>query len=52
MTLRGRQAGVARSVADVIELLCLAGVVLDADEVASSPLVEWRGGGPERWWST
>ncbi|MFD7713850.1 hypothetical protein [Streptomyces sp. NPDC059786] len=51
VTLRGRQAGVARSVADVIELLCLAGVCLDAEEVATSPLIEWRGGGRGLWWS-
>ncbi|MET8468842.1 hypothetical protein ABZY90_32285 [Streptomyces sp. NPDC006422] len=51
VTLRGRRAGVARSLTDVVELLRLAGVALDADEVATSPLIEWRGGGPGAWWS-
>jgi hypothetical protein len=52
VTLRGKQAGVARSVADVLELLRLAGVHLDAEEAAASPLIEWRGGGPDLWWSS
>ncbi|MFJ8953134.1 hypothetical protein ACIRO1_23750 [Streptomyces sp. NPDC102381] len=49
VTFRGKQAGVAHCVADVVELVLLAGVALDADEVATSPLIEWRGGGPGTW---
>ncbi|WP_428951129.1 hypothetical protein [Streptomyces sp. cg35] len=50
VTVRGRQAGVARSVDDVVALLRLLGVDLDAEEAAVSPLIEWRGGGPAMWW--
>ncbi|MGY0019902.1 hypothetical protein ACVHNB_13080 [Streptomyces sp. YJ-C3] len=48
--VRGRRAGVARSVDDVVALLRLLGVDLDAEEAAVSPLIEWRGGGPAMWW--
>lgn len=51
VTLRGRQAGVAHCLADVIELLRLVGVDLDAEEAVTSPLIDWRGGGPDLWWS-
>lgn len=50
VTLRGKQAGAAHCVADVIEILRLAGVELDAEEAAASALIEWRGGGPDVWW--
>ncbi|MFI7382180.1 hypothetical protein [Streptomyces sp. NPDC049813] len=49
VTLRGEQAGIARSVTDVVEMLRCAGVDLDAEEAAASPLIEWRGGGPQAW---
>ncbi|MBO1329986.1 hypothetical protein J3486_01780 [Streptomyces sp. VRA16 Mangrove soil] len=50
VTLRGKQAGVARSLGDVIELLRLHGVALDTDEAVTTPLIEWREGGPGLWW--
>lgn len=51
VTLRGKQAGLAHSVADVIEILRLAGVDLDVEEAAESPLIEWRGGASGVWWA-
>lgn len=49
VTLRGKQAGVAHCVADVVELVLLAGVALNVEEAAASSLIEWRGGGPGTW---
>ncbi|WP_394427174.1 hypothetical protein [Streptomyces sp. SGAir0957] len=51
VTLRGKQAGLAQCLADVIEFLRLADVDLNAEEATSSPLIGWRGGGPVLWWS-
>ncbi|MFI8931596.1 hypothetical protein ACIG3E_28470 [Streptomyces sp. NPDC053474] len=47
--VHGENVGVAHSVADVTEFLRRAGLDLDPVEVAVSPLIEWRGGGPEGW---
>jgi hypothetical protein len=45
----GEILGLARSLRDVAEFLRRAGLELDEDAVAESPLIEWRGGGPELW---
>ncbi|MEV0444716.1 hypothetical protein AB0I46_37985 [Streptomyces spectabilis] len=47
--VHGENVGVAHGVADVSEFLRRAGLDLDPVEVAVSPLIEWRGGGPEVW---
>ncbi|MBT2390757.1 hypothetical protein J7E87_15335 [Streptomyces sp. ISL-1] len=46
----GEIVGLAYSLADVAELLRRAGMEgMDADDVARSELIEWRGGGPQVW---
>ncbi|MFF7177319.1 hypothetical protein [Streptomyces sp. NPDC008121] len=45
----GRILGLAESVADVADLLAAIGLELGPDEVADSPMIEWRGGGPAVW---
>lgn len=45
----GTILGLAYSLADVAEFLRRAGLELDADAVARSGLIEWRGGGPDVW---
>ncbi|MFD6418576.1 hypothetical protein [Streptomyces sp. NPDC060194] len=46
----GEVLGVARDTADVAEFLRRAGLEgVDAEDVGRSPLIEWRGGGPEAW---
>lgn len=46
----GEILGLAHSLYDVAEFLRRAGLEgLDAGDVAESPLIEWRGGGPEVW---
>ncbi|MEU2761394.1 MULTISPECIES: hypothetical protein [unclassified Streptomyces] len=49
VTVRGKQLGLARSVSEVIDLLCSVGIDLDVEEIATPALIEWRGGGPDRW---
>ncbi|MEE1753171.1 hypothetical protein [Streptomyces sp. SP18CS02] len=45
----GAILGLAHSVADLVDLLSGVGLELDPDEVVSSPLIEWRGGGAAVW---
>ena len=46
-----RFVGLAYGVLDVVEFLRLVGLDdVDDDWVRQSPLIEWRGGGPESWW--
>ncbi|WP_345104025.1 hypothetical protein [Streptomyces drozdowiczii] len=49
VAIRGRPVGTASSPGDVMASLRQAGVVLDAEELPTTLLVEWRGGGPDRW---
>jgi hypothetical protein len=48
--LTDRFVGLAYAVLDIVEFLRLAGLD-DVDEVwvRQSPLIEWRGGGPDQW---
>jgi hypothetical protein len=41
--------GLAHSLRDVQEFLRRAGLDWDEEQIAVSPLIEWRGGGPESW---
>ncbi|MCS0634925.1 hypothetical protein NX801_04465 [Streptomyces sp. LP05-1] len=41
--------GTAHSVADVVDLLSGVGLELSPDEVATTRLIDWRGGGPGVW---
>ncbi|MGW1587300.1 hypothetical protein [Streptomyces sp. NPDC002386] len=45
----GEILGLAYSLADVAEFLRRAGLDVDPAETAESPLIEWRGGGPDVW---
>ncbi|MFE2850535.1 hypothetical protein ACFXJO_05305 [Streptomyces lavendulae] len=41
--------GLAHSIRDVQEFLRRAGLDWDEEQIASSPMIEWRGGGPDSW---
>jgi hypothetical protein len=46
----GEILGLAYGLGDVVEFLRRAGLDgLDASDVAASPYIEWRGGGPDVW---
>ncbi|MBJ6637312.1 hypothetical protein H4K36_04000 [Streptomyces sp. DHE7-1] len=45
----GEILGLAHSVRDLVEFLRRAGLEMEPEEVADSPLIDWRGMGPERW---
>jgi hypothetical protein len=46
----GTILGLAYGLTDVVEFLRRAGLEgVDEVEVARSPMVEWRGGGPDVW---
>ncbi|MER6474412.1 MULTISPECIES: hypothetical protein [Streptomyces] len=45
----GEILGLAHSVRDLVEFLRRAGLEIEPEEVASSPLIDWRGMGPDRW---
>ncbi|MEU6424160.1 MULTISPECIES: hypothetical protein [Streptomyces] len=45
----GEILGLAYSIADVAEFLRRAGLEVDPAEVSVSPLIDWRGVGPEYW---
>ncbi|GGT14437.1 hypothetical protein [Streptomyces purpureus] len=45
----GAILGLAHSVADVVDLLAGVGLELSPDDVVTSRLIEWRGGGPGVW---
>ncbi|MEU7057286.1 hypothetical protein [Streptomyces sp. NPDC046197] len=47
--VNGEILGLAYSVADVAEFLRRAGLDVEPGEVAVSPLIDWRGGGPDYW---
>ena len=49
VSVRGEIAGVARSVAEVLVVVRRVGIVLDPEEAASTPLIEWRGRGADAW---
>lgn len=45
----GEILGLAHSVRDLVEFLRRAGLDIEPEEVADSPLIDWRGMGPDRW---
>ncbi|MGW0284621.1 hypothetical protein ACWDXT_16100 [Streptomyces sp. NPDC003236] len=45
----GEILGLAHSVRDLVEFLRRAGLEMEPEEVTDSPLIDWRGMGPERW---
>ena len=46
----GEILGVAYGMRDLVEFLRRAGLEdVDEDQLARSPMVEWRGGGPDVW---
>ncbi|MFE4867754.1 hypothetical protein [Streptomyces sp. NPDC056682] len=45
----GTILGRARDLRDLTEYLRRAGLEVDDLDVVRSPLIEWRGGGPEDW---
>ncbi|ANH94659.1 MULTISPECIES: hypothetical protein [unclassified Streptomyces] len=47
--VNGEILGLAYDTADVAEFLRRAGLDVDPVEVTVSPLIEWRGVGPEYW---
>ncbi|WP_336321078.1 hypothetical protein [Streptomyces lavendofoliae] len=45
----GSPLGLAHSVADLVDLLSTVGLELGPDEVATTRLIHWQGGGPAVW---
>ncbi|MBL1105568.1 hypothetical protein JK361_13390 [Streptomyces sp. 5-8] len=45
----GEILGLAHNVGDLVEFLRRAGLEIEPEEVADSPLIDWRGVGPDRW---
>jgi hypothetical protein len=45
----GEILGLAHSVRDLVEFLRRAGLEMEPEQVADSPLIDWRGVGPDRW---
>ncbi|MFE3638250.1 hypothetical protein [Streptomyces sp. NPDC059168] len=45
----GEILGLAHSVRDLVEFLRRAGLEIEPEDVADSPLIDWRGMGPDRW---
>ncbi|WP_329338562.1 hypothetical protein OG866_27025 [Streptomyces sp. NBC_00663] len=45
----GEILGLAHNVADVAEFLRRAGLDIEPEDVTASPLIDWRGVGPEHW---
>ncbi|RZU28247.1 hypothetical protein EV284_6413 [Streptomyces sp. BK022] len=45
----GEILGTAYRIEDLVEFLRRAGLELEPEEVARSPLIDWRGVGPDRW---
>ncbi|GHH08357.1 hypothetical protein Srubr_58250 [Streptomyces rubradiris] len=45
----GEILGLAHNVRDLVEFLRRAGLEIEPEEVADSPLIDWRGVGPDRW---
>ncbi|CAL9354550.1 hypothetical protein SUDANB6_00534 [Streptomyces sp. enrichment culture] len=49
VSVGGRMVGTARSVAEVLAVMRRVGVHLEHEEVRTTPLIEWRGGGADAW---
>lgn len=49
MSVRGEVVALARNVADVLAVVGRIGIVLDPEEAAITPLIEWQGGGIHAW---
>ena len=47
--VNGENLGLAYNLEDLSEFLRRAGLDLDPVSAAVSPLIDWRGGGPECW---
>ncbi|MFE1882652.1 hypothetical protein [Streptomyces diastatochromogenes] len=47
--VNGEILGLAHNVGDLVEFLRRAGLDIEPEEVAESPLIDWRGVGPDRW---
>lgn len=47
--VNGEILGLAYNVRDLVEFLRRAGLEIEPEEVANSPLIDWRGVGPDRW---
>jgi hypothetical protein len=47
--VNGESLGVAYSLEDLSEFLRRAGLDMDPAAAAASPLIDWRGVGPESW---
>jgi hypothetical protein len=45
----GEILGLAYGVRDLVEFLRRAGLELEPEQVIESPLIDWRGVGPDRW---
>ncbi|MDG9715456.1 hypothetical protein [Streptomyces sp. DH24] len=45
----GEVVGVARCVADVLAVVRRVGIIVGHEEAGATPLIEWRGGGVDRW---
>ncbi|WP_320780440.1 hypothetical protein [Streptomyces sp. CRN 30] len=45
----GEVLGLAYDVGDLVEFLRRAGLEIDAEDTATSPLIDWHGVGPEYW---
>lgn len=49
VSVRGEAVAVARSLADVLAVVRRVGILLEYEEVGSTALIEWRGGGVHVW---
>ncbi|WP_369391311.1 hypothetical protein AB5J72_29480 [Streptomyces sp. CG1] len=47
--VHGEILGLAHSVRDLVEFLRRAGLEIEPEQVADSPLIDWRGVGSDRW---
>lgn len=47
--MNGEVLGLAHNVGDLVEFLRRAGLEVEPEDVADSPLIDWRGAGPGRW---
>jgi hypothetical protein len=45
----GEILGLAHNVGDLVEFLRRAGLEIEPEQVADSPLIDWRGVGPDHW---
>ncbi|WP_217238483.1 hypothetical protein [Streptomyces sp. AC555_RSS877] len=45
----GEILGLAHNLSDIAEFLRRAGLDIDAAELPHSPLIDWRGSGPQYW---